>query len=85
MLADLEAVRMGRTGRLVVVSEGGKYIVAPDRSRLLQQAPDLAALPTSARALAQGWSQGAEFNPPGQAPVIVGYRRLNAVPWSVGE
>ncbi|KHK55727.1 histidine kinase [Ralstonia sp. A12] len=84
MLADLEAVRMGRTGRLVVVSEGGKYIVAPDRSRLLQQAPDLAALPTAARSLAQGWSQGAEFTPPGQSPVIVGYRRLNAVPWSVG-
>ncbi len=84
MLADLEAVRMGRTGRLVVVSEGGKYIVAPDRSRLLQQAPDLATLPASARSLAQGWSQGAEFTPPGQAPVIVGYRRLSAVPWSVG-
>ncbi|WP_296228953.1 sensor domain-containing diguanylate cyclase [Ralstonia sp. UBA689] len=87
LFTDLEAVRMGRTGRLVMVSEGGRYIVAPDRSRLLQQAPDLAAAaatPESARAPAQGWSRSTEFTPPGQSPVIVGYRRLNAVPWSVG-
>jgi len=84
MLTDLEAVRLGRTGRLVMVSEAGKYIVAPDRSRQLQQAPDLAAMSASARAATQGWSQGTVFSPPGQPAIIVGYRRLNAVPWSVG-
>jgi len=84
MFTDLEAVRLGHTGHLVMVSEAGKYIVAPDRARLLQQAPDLAAMAASGRAATLGWSQATEYTAPGQPAVIVGYRRLSAVPWSVG-
>ncbi|MDB0568686.1 GGDEF domain-containing protein [Ralstonia solanacearum] len=84
ILADVENTRIGRSGRLLVVSGQGRYLVGPDRTRLLQQAPDLAAGQPAARARAQGWNDSTEIHPPGQAPVIVSYRPLNAVPWSVG-
>ncbi|MFP4594084.1 diguanylate cyclase [uncultured Ralstonia sp.] len=84
ILADLENTRIGRTGHLLLVSEHGRYIVGPDRTRLLQPAPDLADGQSGARTLAQGWNGSTEFVPPGQAPVIVSYRHLSAVPWSIG-
>lgn len=84
MFTDLEAIRLRRTGRVVIVSEAGNYIVAPDRSRLLQPAPDLAAMPAPTRAAARQWNPGSEIALPGQPAVLVGYRRLNAVPWSIG-
>ncbi|QCX51350.1 GGDEF domain-containing protein [Ralstonia pseudosolanacearum] len=84
ILADVENTRIGRTGHLLVVSERGRYIVGPDHARLLQQAPDLADGQPAARARAQGWNDSTEIHRPGQSPVIVSYRALNAVPWSIG-
>lgn len=84
ILADVENTRIGRTGHLLVVSERGRYIVGPDHARLLQQAPDLADGQPAARARTQGWNDSTEIHRPGQSPVIVSYRALNAVPWSIG-
>ncbi|MHA6912255.1 sensor domain-containing diguanylate cyclase [Ralstonia pseudosolanacearum] len=84
ILADVENTRIGRTGHLMVVSERGRYIVGPDHARLLQQAPDLADGQPAARARTQGWNDSTEIHRPGQSPVIVSYRALNAVPWSIG-
>jgi diguanylate cyclase (GGDEF)-like protein/PAS domain S-box-containing protein len=82
LLDQVRDATLGASGRFVAVTRAGRYLMHPERERLMQSVQD-ADDPALARALrgVYGWTYVPEPSP---AAGVHAYKPLNHAPWIVG-
>jgi diguanylate cyclase (GGDEF)-like protein/PAS domain S-box-containing protein len=82
LLDQVRDATLGASGRFVAVTRAGRYLMHPERERLMQSVQD-ADDPALARALrgVYGWTYVPEPSP---AAGVHAYKALNHAPWIVG-
>ncbi|HXF45232.1 MAG TPA: diguanylate cyclase, partial [Burkholderiaceae bacterium] len=83
LLDQVRDATVGATGRFVAVTRSGRYLMHPDRERLMQPVGAAADDPALARALqgVSGWTYVAQ---PAHVAGVHAYKAMNHAPWIVG-